>query len=212
MAILGVLLLGGSLLTVILRAGTLLLLPFWFVPLVLVITYLHLANPQHGLRLLLPQLVAVVCLSVAAISIRRAELEPLLGSGRSANLIFAMAMLAAIAILTAVAVRPRAMAPDKAATENETEEDEEEKKKKQIARVRCQAVLPVVYCGAAFLLLVLTSVIPTAAFFKAAYGVEVANFIKSTQIDAVRQLQRRAWRLDKDYDETRCLNKQSVLE
>ena len=67
------------------------------------------------------------------------------------------------------------------------------------------------YCGVAFLLLVLTSVGPTAAFFKAAYRVEMVSFMKSVQVQLARDLQARWWRASAEYDDTRGELKGSIL-
>src|SRR5260221_11992 len=58
-----------------------------------------------------------------------------------------------------------------------------------------QMTLPLAYVSVAALLLFLVSVVPTVAFFKAAYQIQVTSDVKFTQLQLARALQNRWWRL-----------------
>jgi hypothetical protein len=58
-----------------------------------------------------------------------------------------------------------------------------------------QMTLPLAYVSVAALLLCIVSVVPAAAFFKAAYEIQVTSNVKFMQIQLARSLQNRWWRL-----------------
>jgi hypothetical protein len=189
----GALLVAAGVFMVFVRAGTLVLFPFWFVPTVLLITYLRVANPKRGPRRLVPLAAVVVLLAVAALSVANADLEPLFGTAQQ-NMTPVVGGVILVGILAAFAAHRRARI-------NGGRDDQ----------LRHEAALPLAYCGAAFLLLVLTSLVPTAAFFKAAYGVEMTSFVKATQLDFARSLQNRYWRIAEEYNELHGERKHEIL-
>lgn len=194
LAVLYVVLLAASIILIAtLRAGTLVLVPYWFVPFVLLVTYLRVAAPPAGLRRLVTiALSALLCvIAVASVVFGKIEVyaqRPAIGQ------IAAYAALVAILIVVAVAARTRKVRP-----RNPNGDD-----------IKDHASLPLVYCGVAFLLILLTSAIPTTAFFRAAYAVELASFVKSRQMKLARDLQSRWWRIDAEYNDLRGENKSSL--
>lgn len=72
-----------------------------------------------------------------------------------------------------------------------------------------QMTLPLAYVSVAGLLLLIVSVVPAVAFFKAAYEIQVTSNVKFTQIQLARSLQNRWWRLAGDFkDESEKLRRE----
>ena len=161
-----------------LHDGALLAFPFWFVPLVLVITYLYLRAGLCGPKRLV---VTAVAGTLAG------GLLHLMGRGRSGGWADA-AMLAAAVLVVAIVVRA-VLRPD----------DEEGP---QRLRER-QTALPLCYVGAAFLFLLVTSAVPTTAFFKSAFEMETESYVKWLQMKLADDLQSRWWRVSSEFSEDR---------
>ena len=177
----------AAVLLLTLRDGDLLALPFWFTPLVLVITYVYLRRGLAG-----PKRIAVVVIAAALTGC----LLALLWRGRAGGWVGAV-MVAAAVLLVAAGTR--------AVLRREDSPDPEQSRERQTA-------LPLCYVGAAFLLLLLTSVVPTTAFFKAAYDIELASYVKWTQMKLARDLQARWWRVSWEFDRERGAGKERYRE
>jgi hypothetical protein len=172
------------------HGGTLLLMPYWFVPLVLTVTYLIIRRPVAGLRLLLFRTIAGSLFAIAAFSLTQGNVGISgLTTGRSRVVAIGILLIVAVGVAIAARTRQSSQVPTPA------------------ERVKQQAALPFAYCGIAFLLLSLTSVIPTAAFFKAGFEVELVSFVKSMQMKLARDLRARFWRIAAEYNENRGLGK-----
>lgn len=165
-----------------LHDGALLAFPFWFVPLVLVITYLYLRPGLYGpKRLVVTALAATLAGGLLLLTAR----------GRSGGWADA-AMIAAAVLLVAVVVRA-VLRPDDA---------------EGSARLReRQTALPLCYVGAAFLLLLVTSAVPTTAFFKSAFEMETESYVKWLQMELADDLQSRWWRLSSEFSGDRGVGK-----
>lgn len=159
-----------------LRGAELLLFPFSFIPLVLVVTYLYLRPKLRGVKWLLFVAIDAVCVGL------------LIAQMWSASDRVSMPAVAASILLLLVGgaalFRP--------------------KETKAAERVReRQTALPLCYVWAAVLLLLLTSVVPTVAFFRAAYEMEMDSYIKRVQMKLAGDLQERWWKISAEYSDAR---------
>jgi len=251
----GMLLVASMGLLALLPEGALMFLPYWFVPIVLVVTYIRIAKPPKGAKLIV--MLAVICLSLLigtlsiagethqmpadsrtiepaslllvvliALSIVYATLRASGGVSRDMEPVSGDVVSAETPMTTTPGVS-RASGPIAVLREGTTPRNEvvtiletsgvtkQEKRGGARARnydpLKQQAQLPLAYCSVAFLLLVLTSVVPTAAFFKAAYRVEIVSFMKSVQVQFARDLQARWWRASAEYDDARGELKGGIL-
>jgi hypothetical protein len=75
-----------------------------------------------------------------------------------------------------------------------------------------QMTLPLAYISVAALLLCIVSVVPTVAFFKAAYEIQVTNNVKFMQIQLARSLQNRWWRLAGDFKDESGKPRKEILD
>jgi hypothetical protein len=173
-----VLLAAAAVLFLTLEDAALLAFPFWFVPLVCLITYLYLRTCVRGLKRMI-----VATISVAL----TLALLVLLWRGRTGG--WADAAMVGAAVLLVAALTRALLRPDDA-------DDRDRLRDRQTA-------LPLCYVGAAFLLLLVTSVVPTAAFFKASYDMETESYVKWVQMKLARDLQSRWWRVSWDFNEER---------
>ena len=159
-----------------LEGGALLLFPFCFIPLVLAVTYLYLRPKLQGIRWI--AFVAGAALSAMLLIVQMWTTE-----GRGI-----VPVLAASILLVIIALRAARRPPETTS----------------MARAReRQTALPLCYVCAAFLLLLLTSIVPTTAFFKAAYRVETDSYVKRVQMKLGADLQRRWWRIRAEFDDAR---------
>jgi len=165
--------------------GALLLFPFPFVPLVLVVTYLYLRPKRRGAKWFFFAGVDLLCMALLIVLMWRAD-----------NL-SVMPNVAASILLMLVGIRAIVRRTDAKTAEPGRE--------KQIA-------LPLRYVWAAFLLLLLTSAVPTAAFFKAAYLLEMDSYVKWMQIKLAGDLNLRWWRIKAEFNEKRGAGKAAYLE
>jgi len=184
----------ASLEIVLLRTSALLFLPFWLVPIVLITAYVCLADPENGPKRSLMVLIAVAFLVMGVVSIAIGGVEPFFAT--AIDRICALAFALMIALACAYGVKP-----DKEAPASETLRAEDDR-----------AALPTIYCGVAVALLLLASVIPTVAFFKASYEVEIASYVKSIQLSIAEKLQSRYWRITSDYNNERGSKKGDYAE
>ncbi len=173
-----VLLAVAAVLFLTLHDGALLAFPFWFVPLVLVITYLYLRAGLHG-----PKRLGITALAV----LLAGGLVLLMVRGRSGDWADA-AMIAAAVVLIAVVVRAVRRPDDAGGSERLRER---------------QTALPLCYVGAAFLLLLVTSAVPTTAFFKSAFEMETESYVKWLQMKLADDLQSRWWRVSSEFSSDR---------
>ncbi|HEX8172547.1 MAG TPA: hypothetical protein VF824_18575, partial [Thermoanaerobaculia bacterium] len=172
--------LGAIALALLLRLHdvVLLLFPFSFLPLVLLVTYLYLRRSGgQARRIAVAALAAVCAVAVTALVWR--------GDGALPAVVTAVLLLLLIA-------RP-ALRPD--------DLDRRERR-----RARATA-LPLCYIGCAFLLLLLVSVVPTAAFFKAAQEMELDSYVKRQQMSLARELADRWWRVSGEFSDLRGAGK-----
>ena len=253
----GVLLVAVMGLLLLLPEGALMFLPYWFVPIVLVVTYIRIAKPPKGAKLFVMLAVISLSLVIGALSIA-GETQQLPADSQLMIELGSLLLVALIALsivyatlrssrsvsregqtvggdvvsaesqITTTPGVSRASGPIAVLREGKTPSNEvitiietpgalkPEKPGGPRARnydpLKQQAHLPLAYCGVAFLLLVLTSVVPTAAFFKAAYRVEIVSFMKSVQMQLARDLQARWWRASAEYDDTRGALKGGILK
>ncbi|HYK03154.1 MAG TPA: cache domain-containing protein [Thermoanaerobaculia bacterium] len=159
--------------------AALLLFPFCFIPLVLVVTYLYLHPKLRGIKWACFSAVAVVCVTLLIVQMWSTD-----GA--------VMPMVAASSLLALAGIRAtwRPLDPDSA----------------ERAHAR-RTALPLCYVCAAFLLLLLMSIVPTAAFFRAAYDMELDSYVKRVQMKLAGDLQRRWWRINAEFDEERGAGK-----
>jgi hypothetical protein len=233
-----------------LPSGALLFLPYWFVPIVLVVTYVRIAKPRSWPKRFAMFAAMISCLIVGILSIGFETRRLPAGNGAIETESLLMAGLIALSIVyvawragqNVAAQTPKTLSectsvtsPGTAATEGATQvsdaiavlredsaqlirvgaesdatatqpddgRDTANLEAWREIRIKQQAHLPLAYCGVAFLLLLLTSVVPTTAFFQAAYRVELVSFVKSVQVQLVRDLQARWWRASAQYNEAR---------
>jgi hypothetical protein len=174
-------------LILLLRLGDAVLLafPFAFVPLVLTITYLYLRPKLRGTK-------RVSFIVVAAAF--TAWLLALLWSGSDGRPDLLL-VVAAILLLAA---------PARAALRTWRHDSER-------AAARPMA-LPLGYVAAGFLLLLLTSVVPTISFFKAAYEMEIDTYVKWNQMKLGRDLQDRWWRITGEFSKERGSAKAKLFD
>jgi hypothetical protein len=170
-----------------LNDGALLAFPFWFVPLVLVITYLYLRAGLCG-----PKRMAVVAIAATLV----VGVLLLMGRGRGGGWADAAMIVAAI-LLLAIVVRA-VLRPDDAGHAGRLRER--------------QTALPLCYVGAAFLFLFVTSAVPTTAFFKSAFEMETESHVKWVQMKLAGDLQSRWWRLSSEFSDDRGLGKQRYFD
>lgn len=163
-----------------LEGAALMLFPYCFVPLVLVITYLYLRPKLHGVKRMAYVAVATLWMALLIAAMWRTE-------GRAV-----MPVLAASILLVLIGARAAWRPPEPTSGER--------------ARER-QTALPLCYVSAAFLLLLLSSVVPTTAFFRAAYRIETDSYVKRMQMKLARDLQQRWWRIRAEFDDARGAGK-----
>jgi hypothetical protein len=168
----------AAILLLTLQNGSLLAFPFWFIPLVCVVTYLYLRVRLYG-----PKRMAFAVLSATF----TASLLALMWRARSSGWSNAMMIVAAL-LLVAVVVRALLRPDDNAHMQRIREQ---------------QTALPLCYVGAAFLLLLITSAVPTAAFFKSAYEMETEGYVKWVQTKLADDLHKRWWRVSSEFSEDR---------
>jgi hypothetical protein len=169
-----------------LHDGALLAFPFWFVPLVFVITYLYLRVQLYGPKRLL--IVAIAATLAGGLLV-------LMWGGRSSGWANA-AMIAAAILLVAMVVRA-VLRPGDAEGGPRLRER--------------QTALPLCYVGAAFLLLFVTSAVPTTAFFKSAFEMETESYVKWLQMKLADDLQSRWWRVSSEFSSDRGEAKNSYF-
>jgi hypothetical protein len=174
-----VLLLVGVILLLALEKSALLIVPFCFAPLVLVLTYARLRTGLADINRIAVGLAAAI-LTVWLVTLMWRSL------GMKNVPFFLAAILLGGVCLHAVLRR-----------------DHETRRSSRRRRM----VLPLSYVGAAFLLLLLVSTIPTAAFFKAAYERELDSHVKSMQMQLARDLQDRWWQIAADFNDRRGARK-----
>jgi hypothetical protein len=167
--------------------GSLIVIPFAFVPFVLVITYLCVRHTRRLRRTLFAGVAVLAAVVLAAAAWQSTNWND---AG-----VVAAKIVASVLLLLVLA---RAVFREHVEPGNEG------------GRER-QMTLPLAYVSVAALLLLLVSVVPTIAFFKAAYEVEVTTYAKFTQIQLARSLQNRWWRLSGEFNENRGRLKESIL-
>jgi hypothetical protein len=167
--------------------GALVVFPFAFVALVLVITYLYVRSTRRLRRSLFAG-VAIVAAVVLAMSLWASTDWDDAG-------VVAAKIIASVLTLVVLA-RAVVRAPSDPGNLN--------------ARKR-QMTLPLAYVSVAALLLLLVSVVPALAFFKAAYDIEVTTYGKFGQIQLARSLQNRWWRLSSEFNDSRGKQKEAIL-
>lgn len=180
------LLLIGALLVLGLRGAPLAAFPFWFLPLVLLITYLYLGGELRGAKRVFFIAAPAVCtasLLVLSWNSWTGLNVPLLG-----------AAILLLAVSTRAVLRKRD--PDKAP---------------ERLRER-QTALPLCYVSAAFLLLLVTAVVPTAAFFRAAYQLQLVSSVKSAQMKLAGDLHDRWWHVFGEFNPTRGKGKAGYFD
>lgn len=167
--------------------SALMIFPFWFVPLALVITYFYLNGGLRGAKRALFVIAAAALTGCMLVLMARAR-----SGGLSDGWLLAAALLLVVAGTRAVLRHDQMPEP-------------------RHVRER-QAALPLCYVGAGFLLLLLISAVPASAFFKAAYEMETRTYVKRVQMKLARDLQNRWWRVSWEFDESRGRNKSAYRE
>lgn len=184
MAYIALCIVGGCLIGT-LEEGALVAFPFAFVPFVLMVTYLYL----RGTRLLRSKVFLAFAI-VAALVLAAAAWWSTDWDSVGA---VAPKMVASVLLLVVLA---RAVFRSHAPSGSDG------------VRQR-QMTLPLAYVSVAALLLLIVSVVPTVAFFKAVYEIQVTTNVKFTQIQLARSLQNRWWRLAGEFkDESEKLRKE----
>ena len=183
----GALLAAGGCLIVALDRGGLVVFPFGFVPLTLIVTYLHVRATRRLRRKVFAAVAILSAIVLAAAAWQATDWSNLAAVG---------AKIVASALLFVVLVR--AIFREHSAPQAEG------------ARGR-QMALPLTYVSAAALLLLSISIVPTIAFFKAAYQIELSSYTKFVQIQLARSLQNRWWRLSGEFNEKRGQGKERIL-
>jgi hypothetical protein len=177
----------AAVLLLTLRDAALLAFPFWFVPLGIVITYLYLRVRLRGAkRVLVVTIAAALTIALLLIMLR----------GISGDWSDAATIVAAM-LLVGIVVRA-VLRPDDVATPDRQRER--------------QTALPLCYTAAAFLLLVVMSVVPATAFFKAAYELQTESHVKWAQMKLARDLESRWWRITWEFTEARGQGKAALAE
>ena len=169
-----------------LGGGALAVFPFVFVPFVLVVTYLFVRRTQRLRRSFFAGAAVFATVVLAAVAWRSTDWA-------NAGVVVGKTVASIVLLL----VLARAVSRPQAAPANDG------------ARER-QMTLPLAYVSVAALLLLLVSVVPTIAFFKAAYEVQVVTYTKFTQIELARDLQNRWWRLSGEFNDSRGKGKERV--
>jgi hypothetical protein len=167
--------------------SALMMFPFWFVPLALIVTYFYLNDRLRGVKRMLFVIAAAALTSCMLVLMWRARSGSL-----SDGWLLAAALLLLVAGARAVLRHDQLPEP-------------------RHLRER-QAALPLCYVGAGFLLLLLTSAVPASAFFKAAYEMETRTYVKRVQMKLARDLQNRWWRISWEFDDKRGVNKAAYRE
>ena len=180
------LLVGAVCLIGALGGGALVVFPFAFVPFVLVVTYLFVRHTRRLRRSFFVGAAVFATIVLAAVTWRSTDWG-------NAGVVTAKTV-ASVALLLVLA---RAVSRSQTAPAAEG------------ARER-QMTLPLAYVSVAALLLLLVSVVPTIAFFKAAYEVQVMTYTKFVQIQLARGLQNRWWRLAAEFNESRGKGKERI--
>jgi hypothetical protein len=168
-----------------LGGGALLLFPFPFVPLVLVVTYLYLRPKLRGAKWSFFAGVDLICVALLIVLMWRAAPLAVLPN------------IAASILLMLVGVRAIVRRTDP---------------KRTIPGREKQTALPLRYLWAAFLLLLLTSAVPAAAFFKAAYQLEMDSYVKWVQMKLAGDLNLRWWRIKAEFNKDRGEGKEGYLD
>jgi uncharacterized membrane protein YjjP (DUF1212 family) len=169
-----------------LGGGALVVFPFAFVPFVLVVTYLFVRHTRRLRRSLVVGAAVFATIVLAAVTWRSTDWS-------NAGVVAAKTVASVVLLL----VLARAFSRSQTDPANAG------------ARER-QMTLPLAYVSVAALLLLLVSIVPTIAFFKAAYDVQVVTYTKFVQIQLGRDLQNRWWRLTGEFSETRGKGKERV--
>ena len=181
------LLVAASCLIGALGGGALVVFPFLFVPFVLVVTYLFVRHTRRLRRSFFAGVAIFAMVVLAAVTWRSTDWG---NAGVVAGKTVASVVL--LLVLARAVSRPQDAPP---ANDG--------------ARER-QMTLPLAYVSVAALLLLLVSVVPTIAFFKASYDVQVLTYTKFTQIELARDLQNRWWRLSGEFNDSRGKGKERV--
>lgn len=169
-----------------LGGGALVVFPFAFVPFVLVVTYLFVRHTRRLRRSFFVGAAIVATIVLAAVVWRSTDWN-------NAGVVAAKTVASIVLLLVLARAVSRSSAEPASAG----------------ARER-QMTLPLAYVSVAALLLLLVSVVPTIAFFKAAYDVQVVTYTKYVQIQLARDLQNRWWRLAGEFNDTRGKGKERV--
>ena len=161
--------------------------PYAFVPLVLTTTYVYIRGTQslRAKALLAAGIAAAIVVGLLPWSGTREDTAAVAAKVACSFLV--------AGVLARAALRPRAELPPKAGTrERQTE-------------------LPLAYVSAGTLLLLLVSFVPTAAFFRAAIDIDIASYVKYTQIQLAHALQGRWWHLSAEFSDDRGMGKRALL-
>ncbi len=169
-----------------LGGGALVIFPFAFVPFVLVVTYLFVRHTRRLRRSFFVGAAVFATIVLAAVTWRSTDWN-------NAGVVSAKTIASIVLLL----VLARAVSRSQTDPANAG------------ARER-QMTLPLAYVSVAALLLLLVSIVPTVAFFKAACEVQVMTYTKFVQIELARDLQNRWWRLTGELNETRGKGKERV--
>jgi uncharacterized membrane protein YjjP (DUF1212 family) len=169
-----------------LGGGALVVFPFAFVPFVLVVTYLFVRHTRRLRRSFFVGAAVFATVVLAAVAWRSTDWS---NAGVVAAKTVASVML--LLVLARAVSRPSAEPAGAGARER-------------------QMTLPLAYVSVAALLLLLVSIVPTIAFFKAACEVQVMTYTKFVQIQLARDLQNRWWRLAGEFSESRGKGKERV--
>jgi hypothetical protein len=168
--------------------GALVAFPFLFIPFVMMVTYLYI----RGTARLRSKAVLVASIATAIVLAAAVWHDPQWENAGSVAA-KAVASIAVLVVLARAALRTRGPAPGDGARERQT-------------------ALPLAYVSVAALLLLVVGVVPTVAFFKAAYDIEVTSYVKFTQIRLAQNLQGRWWHLAAELSDERGSRKSDLLE
>ena len=182
------LLVAGSCLVASLSYGALFLLPFGFVPFVLIVTYLHVMRGKGDVLLVKRGLFSALAAGAflflfAVIWGSRIDTSALPVVGR----ILATILLCYTGVHSAL----------RTSCEREA---------------KARSALMLAYLPAAALLLLLTSAIPTVAFFRGAARVEISAYVKWVQMKLARDLHDRWWRVSSEFSKRRGEGKDALLD
>jgi len=178
----------GACLICAMEDGALMAFPFAFVPFVLMITYVYL----RGTRLLRAKVFLTFAM-VAVLVLSAAEWW----SPDWDNVAAVAAKMVASVLLFVVLARAAFRAHVPSGSDG--------------ARER-QMTLPLAYVSVAALLLLMVSVVPTVAFFKASYEIQITSNVKFMQIQLARSLQNRWWRLAGELKDESGKPKKEILD